>query len=455
MTATTSENTPAKVPPHIKEWPLLGSLPGMLKDPMQHFLQNYRKYGPVYEMTIMGRKYKVLCGKDAASFMSSREGREALTSKDFWDGLHQEWGATNSLPYLDGKAHDDLRQILRHGYSRESIKGRYNDLAAITDEAIDREWKPGTSVPVLESFQFMIADQLGIMITGSAPREYVADIRMTILYILNCLITKQRPKFMMLSPRYKKAKQRVLELGQKMKEDWQNRTEEPENKTLVDHIMEASRDQPNVIPESNLLLQLTAPYVAGLDTVANTLAASVYAILKHPEVKRRVTEEVDAYFDSDEPIVEKGFLKKFPITNAAILETMRMYPIAVALGRSAAEDFEIAGYQINKGDLLYMANPTSHYQEEYFPDPYKFDLDRHLAPRHEFKQPGVFSPFGRGPHTCLGKTLAEIQLVITIARLFYNLDMELPSPNYELKTKTAPTPGPSMSFNIKVKGRRH
>lgn len=454
MTATTSDNTPAKEPPRIKEWPLVGSLPGMLEDPMQHFLHNYRKYGPVYKMSILGRQYKVICGKEAASFVSSRDGRDALTSKEFWDGLHQEYGATNSLPYLDGKAHDDLRQILRHGYSRESIKGRYNDLATITDDAIARDWQPGSSVPVLESLQYMIVDQLGIMITGSAPREYVADIRMTILYILNCLITKQRPKFFMLSPRYKKAKSRVLELGRQMKADWENRAEEPENKTLVDFIMEANRDQPDVIPDSNLLLQLTAPYVAGLDTVANTLAACVYAILKHPEVKRRVTEEADAYFDTDEPIVEKGFLKKFPVINATILETMRMYPIAVALGRTAAEDFEIEGYQIHKGDLLYMANPVSHYQEEYFPNPDTFDLDRHLPPREEFKQPGVFSPFGRGPHTCLGKTLAEIQLVITVARLFYKLDMELPSPDYELKTKTAPTPGPSMSFNIKVTGTR-
>lgn len=119
MTATTTENSPAKEPPRIKEWPLIGSLPGMLEDPMKHFLKNYREYGPVYKMSLLGRQYKVICGKEAASFVSSREGRDALTSKDFWNGLHQEYGATDSLPYLDGKAHDDLRQILRHGYSRD------------------------------------------------------------------------------------------------------------------------------------------------------------------------------------------------------------------------------------------------------------------------------------------------------------------------------------------------
>lgn len=455
MTTTTGATTPTQEPPRVREWPLLGSLPGMFSDPLYHFLHCYREYGPVFRMSILGRQYKVVCGTHSAAFMSSREGREALSSKDFWNGLHQEYGATNSLPYLDGEEHNQLRQILRRGYSRESIKGRYNELIDITDNAIGRDWRPGTSVPVLQSIQFMIVDQLGIMITGSAPREYVADIRMTILYILNCLVTQQRPKFFMLNPRYKKAKKRVLELGEQMKADWENRTEEPEVKTLVDDIMETNRDRPDIIPDSNLMLQLTAPYVAGLDTVANTVSACIYAILKHPEVHRRVNEEIDAFFAGDEPIEEAGLLKRLPVTNAAVQETMRMYPIAVAQVRTATRDFDIEGYRINEGDMLYMANAVSHYMEEYFPAPETFDIDRHMPPRDEHKQQGVFSPFGRGPHTCLGKTLAEIQLVLTVARLFYKLDMDLPYPGYELKTKTAPTPGPSMNFKVKVNGTRN
>src|SRR3546814_1988279 len=67
----------------------------------------------------------------------------------------------------------------------------------------------------------------------------------------------------------------------------------------------------------------------------------------------------------------------------------------------------------------------------------------------------IYSPYGRGPHTCLGKSLAEIQIALSMARLFYKLDLELESPNYVLKTKTAPTPGPAMDFKVRVKGLRH
>ena len=63
--------------------------------------------------------------------------------------------------------------------------------------------------------------------------------------------------------------------------------------------------------------------------------------------------------------------------------------------------------------------------QEYYPDPEKFDIDRYQKPRAEHLKPGVFSPYGRGPHVCLGKTLAEVQMSLTMARLFYLLDLGL------------------------------
>ena len=96
------------------------------------------------------------------------------------------------------------------------MKGRYNELVEITDSVIARDWPVGTTVPVVQNMQYIVTEQLGAMLTGTSPREYVADIRTTILYILNVLVTRQRPKFMLKDPRYKHAKERVSELGRRM-----------------------------------------------------------------------------------------------------------------------------------------------------------------------------------------------------------------------------------------------
>jgi cytochrome P450 len=403
----------------------------------------------------MNNVYTVLAGAEAANFMGTREGRDSLRSKEFWQGLVDEWGAKRTLTGEDGETHQKLRAVMKHGYSKESLKGRYDEVIKITDTVIERDWPVGELVPVVQNMQYIVTEQLGAMLTGTSPREYVADIRTTILYILNVLVTRQRPKFMLKDPRYKHAKERVAELGRRMIAEYNagKDARDPTRRNLVDDVMEAHARDPDLIPASDLILSLTGPFVAGLDTVANTVGAFIYAVLKHPEVLERVRNEADALFAQGS--IDEADLRRVPAIDGAIMEVMRMYPIAVAQMRTATRDFAFLGHQIREGELLYVATAVPHYMQEFYPNPQKFDIDRYARPRAEHLKPGVYSPYGRGTHTCLGKTLAEVQMSLSMARLFYLLDLALESPDYVLKTKVLPTPGPSMKFKVRVKGRRH
>lgn len=451
-----SEPLALQEPPQVSGLPLLGNTLQMARGPAKFFVDSYRKYGPVFRVRLMGQPYTVIAGVEAANFMGSREGKDSLRSKEFWQGLVQEYGATRTLVGEDGDSHKELRDIMRRGYSRESIKGRYNELVQITDRALARDWKLGASVPVVEAMQYMVVDQLGTILTGSAPLEYVKDIRTTILYILNVLVTRQRPKFLLKHPTYKKARSRVFELAHKMIADFhaQRGAKREEDKNLIDDIMQAHLDRPDVMPASDLIVTLTGPYVAGLDTVANTTAAIVYTVLKYPEVHARIVREVDELFAAG-PVDEDGLMKRLPSLHGAIMETMRLYPIAVAQMRTANKDFVFEGHQIREGELLYVATSVPHFMHEFYPEPEKFDIDRYAKPRSEHMQSGAYSPYGRGPHTCLGKSLAEVQIALSMARVFHKLDLALEPADYVLKTKTAPTPGPAMDFAVRVKGYRH
>ena len=451
----TLESEALKTPPRVRGIPLVGNVLAMAKDPAQFFVDCYRKYGPVYRVQVFNNIYTVLAGAEAANFMGTRQGRDSLRSKEFWQGLVDEWGAKRTLTGEDGETHQKLRTVMRHGYSRESVRGRYDELVKITDSVIGRDWVVGTRVPVLQAMQYIVTEQLGAMLTGTSPREYVSDIRTTILYILNVLVTRQRPKFMLKDPRYKHAKERVSELGRRMIAEYHATKDnrDPTRRNLVDDIMEAHERDPDLIPASDLILNLTGPFVAGLDTVANTTSAFVYAVLKHPEVLERVRNEADAVFAQGS--IDEADLKRMPSIEGAIMETMRLYPIAVAQMRTATRDFEFAGHRIREGELLYVATSVPHFMAEYYPNPEVFDIDRYEKPRAEHLKPGVYSPYGRGPHTCLGKTLAEVQMSLVLARLFYLLDLRLEPADYELQRKTLPTPGPSMKFKVRVKARRH
>lgn len=446
--------TDAKRPPLVDAPPLVGNTLSMARDPAEFFVRCYREYGPAFRVRVLGREQTVIAGPEAAVFMGTAQGRQCLRSREFWEGLTAEYGAERTLTGEDGEVHKQMRAVLRRGYSRQAIEGRYDQVLAITQAALERDWAPGARVPVVPAMQYMVVDQLGILLTGEAPREYVEDIRLLITVILNVLVTKQRPRALLRDPRYRRAKARVNELGQAMIA--QRRAvpiPPPAQRTLIDDIMVAHVDNPDLFPDSDLVLALTGPYVAGLDTVANTLAATVYAVLKHPPVLARVTEQAGGLFAGG-VIDERTLTTTIPAITGAINEAMRLYPIAVAQMRTATQDFEFEGMLIEADELLYVATSVPHFMAEFFPDPYCFDIDRYAKPRAEDKAPGAYSPFGRGPHLCLGKSLAEVQMALTIASLFHQRVLRLPSPDYTLKTKTAPTPGPSRRFAVRVAGRR-
>jgi cytochrome P450 len=176
--------------PVVRGLPVVGNALEMAADPARFFVRCYREFGPVFRIRLLNKTYTVIAGVEAATFLGTREGRENLRSKEFWQGLVEEYGAARTLSGEDGESHKQLREVMRRGYSRDAIKGRHQELVEITDRSIGRDWKPGDRVPVVRAMQYMVTDQLGSILTGSAPMEYVPDIRTTTLYILNVLVTR-------------------------------------------------------------------------------------------------------------------------------------------------------------------------------------------------------------------------------------------------------------------------
>lgn len=445
-----SKSAPSKVIPNVGGIPFVGNTLEMAKDPAAFFVKCYRDYGPVYRVNVFGQKRIVIAGPEAGRFMNSKAARMGLRSKEFWQDFVDHHGASKTLTGIDGEDHQKMRAIMRDGFSRGAMAGRYHELTDIIDISLERDWHG--DVPVVEAFQYMIVQLLGEVMTGNAPLEYVRDIRVNILYILNVLVTKQRPGFMIHMPEFKRASARVDELGQSMVDEFFAHAEAgtlPKN--LLGDVMRGHLNDPDLIQKRDLKLVLTGPYVAGLDTVANSLAAAVYGILKTPGVLEKVQAEADALFAKD-TVTERDVLG-LDYIQSCLKEAMRLWPIAVAQMRTTNHDLEFEGYVIPKDETIFIGTSVPHFMEEFFPDPMQFDPDR--TDRREHLQPGAYAPFGRGTHSCLGQSLAEVLMGICIARLFHRMNIRLESPDYILKTKTAPTPGPAMSFKIKVDGERN
>jgi hypothetical protein len=81
--------------------------------------------------------------------------------------------------------------------------------------------------------------------------------------------------------------------------------------------------------------------------------------------------------------------------------------------RSAAEDYELRGQQIRKGDLLYLSYVSANRDEEVFDDPYTFRPER---------SPNRHIALGYGGHVCLGQHLARREMRILWEELIPRLE---------------------------------
>ncbi len=92
--------------------------------------------------------------------------------------------------------------------------------------------------------------------------------------------------------------------------------------------------------------------VAGTDTTARFFSMLLFSLGNHPEIHKKVREEVDAIIHSDEDITPEN-LKKLKYIDWIQFETTRIYgPVNGLVFRVATEDNYLKNIPIAKGTLL-------------------------------------------------------------------------------------------------------
>lgn len=169
-------------------------------------------------------------------------------------------------------------------------------------------------------------------------------------------------------------------------------------------------------------------------TVANTPAAAaitLHRVLTDPALKRRLEEEQAAVSRERGPTIDAAALKAMPVLNATYLEGLRVYAPMIHI-RMTLTPVEIGGYRVPARSLIGFSPYILHRDPAVYEDPEVFDPDRFLAgPRRPAAAPpnSHFVPYGRGIHTCLGRNLARQEIMMSIARLLRDYEVELSDPS--------------------------
>lgn len=142
---------------------------------------------------------------------------------------------------------------------------------------------------------------------------------------------------------------------------------------------------------------------AGYETTASTLTNGVYHLMNHPEQFQMLREDRS-------------------LVPSAVEEILRYEgPVRNASPRFASADTEIDGQRINKGEMVWPLVAAANRDPAVFPDPDTFDITR---------TPNEHLAFAVGPHYCLGRPLARMELQVGLEALIDGLPetLELAGP---------------------------
>ncbi|KAK4188550.1 cytochrome P450 [Podospora australis] len=204
--------------------------------------------------------------------------------------------------------------------------------------------------------------------------------------------------------------------------------------------------------DENIRYQMATFLVAGHDTSAGTMDFLFYNLLQHPEALQKCYAEVDAVLGDREMQMED--IPKLRYLDAAVKETLRFLGPIPVINRHARETTLIGGkYRVTPDDpIIFNLKGLHHDPKVWGDDCNEFRPDRMLNGGWERLPPNSWKPFGTGVRSCIGRYLAEQEIIICLAMVLQRFVIEMADPDYKLKIKSTLTIKPD-EFDIKARRR--
>ncbi|PGG99851.1 hypothetical protein AJ79_08403 [Helicocarpus griseus UAMH5409] len=196
--------------------------------------------------------------------------------------------------------------------------------------------------------------------------------------------------------------------------------------TLVDQVLD-SRLSSEEKTRDRLLQEVRSTTAAGVETTSNALSVITYHVLANPEKHRRLRDELLGLAGDRETEPNAQELDKLPYLTSVILEGLRLsYGVSTRLQRkSPNQTLQYKTYAIPPGTPVGMTSVFMHHNETIFPNSYEFVPERWLDLEERKRLERYLVSFGKGSRRCVGQSLAQTTLLVSIATIFRKFVLEL------------------------------
>ncbi len=392
--------------PGEEGWPVIGNTLAMLRDPARFGDRMIAKHGRVYRNNTFGQRTVMLIGADANELVLAD--RERLFSSE------QGWGPLLNLLFprglmlMDFDHHRAERRTLGVAFKPEPMRHYAHRLDQGIARAVAGWSGAGTFrfYDAIKALSLQLAADcfLGMELGAEADavnRAFVDEVQASVAPI-------RRPWPGTLMRRGVEGRRYLVELFRREAP----LRREAGGQDFFSHFCRATDEDGRPLSIDAIADHMNFLMMAAHDTITSSATSLVMYLGRNPAWQERLAAEIagldGAYPDQLDRLVE---------TEWAFKEALRMVPPVPSLPRRALRDFQFGGHTIPAGSQVGLSIGWTHYAENYWDEPRRFDPERFAPERARGRHRYAWVPFGGGAHMCLGLHFATMQIRLLVAHL--------------------------------------
>ncbi|XP_062407696.1 cytochrome P450 2C31-like [Sardina pilchardus] len=208
-------------------------------------------------------------------------------------------------------------------------------------------------------------------------------------------------------------------------------------------------NQEKHLPESEFIYENMAAtvrdlFMAGTETTSTTLRYAFMLLIKHPDIQEHVQKEIEAVLGQHgTPQMEDR--KSLPYTDAVIHEVQRyMDFVPLSVPHYATKNISFRDYIIPKDTVIIPMLHSVLRDEDQWENAWAFNPVNFLDQNGNFKKNPAFLPFSAGKRSCVGESLARMELLLFLVSIVQHFHLSTPGGPSSLDIK------PEFSSFLKV-----
>lgn len=195
----------------------------------------------------------------------------------------------------------------------------------------------------------------------------------------------------------------------------------------LDEVEKAKGNPESSFSDANLRMVVSDLFGAGMVTTSTTLNWALLLMILHPDVQRRVQQEIDEVIGQVRR-PEMADQARMHFTMAVVHEVQRFADIIpLSVPHMTSRDTEVQGFRIPKGTTLFINLSSVLKDETVWKKPFRFHPEHFLDAQGHFVKHSAFMPFSAGRRACLGEPLARMELFLFFTCLLQRFSLSVPA----------------------------